>query len=181
MKVLLSTIVAILAMANLFVFYEVVKTAYVPVPIVQSVQYKQDPELIEVLYSLGAEHTNFSLAYNDELPFGATGRYSAEGLEVARVNDPEKLKRLLAHEYLHHVWYSHTTPEKKRELENELFSIYKNDPATQNRMIRYIELDLLSATELFSIYCTEVNDSYILSIVDECNKYIDRSTLTLLR
>ena len=73
------------------------------------------------------------------------------------------------------------TASKRVDLNEKLEVLLANDPAMQKRVEPYVKIDRLNNSELFSIYCTESTDSYILPILDECNKYIDRSKLVLTR
>lgn len=143
----------------------------------------QDPHLLAVLKSVGATHTsrlNLSYLTTKEVE-GQRGAYNGNTVQVAQGLEPEQEKRTLAHEYLHYIWSKVMTASKRVDLNEKLETLLANDAAMQERIKRYIEIDKLNNSELFSIYCTESTDSYILPILDECNKYIDRSKLVLTR
>jgi len=151
------------------------KNVYVP-PI-------QDPGLLSELQSLKATHiSDIELRYDDPNAVATQkGSYKNKVLTVeSSVSDEEEI-RTLAHEYLHHVWYTVMTFKEHVNLSDRLTILLANDKDMQTRVSPYTETRTLNASELFSIYCTESTDSYMLSIVDECNKYIDRSKLVLTR
>jgi len=143
----------------------------------------QDPKLLSQLESLGATYTSdLGLSYDDPNAVPSQkGSYRNKVLTVeSSVSDEEEI-RTLAHEYLHHVWYQVLSIEKRIDLTVKLETLLQGDKGMQSRVKLYVERDILNASELFSIYCTESTDSYMLSVVDECNKYIDRTKLVLTR
>lgn len=139
----------------------------------------QDPHLLTVLKSVGATHTsrlNLSYLTTKEVE-GQRGAYNGNTVQVAQGLEPEQEKTTLTHEYLHYIWSKVMTVDDRIELDDKLQALLANDLAMQKRVEPYVKIDRLNNSELFSIYCTESTDSYMLSIVEDCNKYIDRSKL----
>lgn len=158
------------------------KSATVTPVVVEPIKF-QDPALLNVLSSAGANVSKgLSISYSEQLPTpSARGWYVDGSITIKPGLDPEVERRVVVHEYLHYVWFRVMTPEQKLVLSDKLLTTFAADPAMQERLYRYTEQGILTSTELFSFYCTEVNDKVIASFVDECSKYFDRSTLTLLR
>jgi hypothetical protein len=113
---------------------------------------------------------------------GPTGQLSYGMLTIKQGLDPSVERTVIAHEYLHHVWYALLDLKTRESLESDLISMYGRDPWMQERVKGYIDVRELQPTELFSYYCTESSEGYITSFVlTECNKYINRSSLALIR
>lgn len=88
----------------------------------------------------------------------------------------------VAHEYLHAIWENKLTDVEKVPLGSELKVMYAADPGFQMRAKHYIDNHKLTDSELFSIYCTESSDTYLAeNILNECNKHINRSSITFAR
>lgn len=142
---------------------------------------EQNTELLSILQSVGAEYTSdLSIVYG-ELPYNARGSYVDSTITIGQIDDPAQKNRTIAHEYLHHVWYTVMTDADIEKLTIKLKALVVNDSAMQKRIQRYVEYGVFNDSELFSIYCTESSDRYILTVVEECGKYIDRSKLVLTR
>lgn len=92
--------------------------------------------------------------------------------------DEDIVYKVIAHEYLHYVWNSLSKYDLDY-IDNTVSSINVNNPALTYRVSIYKDLGLLNNSELFSIYCTELDDSTIPSLYKICNKYIDRDLLEL--
>lgn len=170
------------------IFFDSLKSTPVPVALDVEVVVKkespvQEPHLRQLLQSVGATQLeDLTLVYLDEKKYDIQlGEYNGTTVEVAQGLTPDKELRTVAHEYLHYVWYKIMTTDKRIELNGKLQTLLANDAGMQKRVAPYVKIDRLNNSELFSIYCTESTDSYMLSIVDECNKYIDRSKLVLTR
>lgn len=155
---------------------------------------EQDPELLSILRSLGATALHdVSLRYADNLEedtdgeyeefYNESGEFSHGEVAIARGLDAEELKRTLAHEYLHHVWYAVLDENERNELTSYLIVMYGDDEyMKQYTMTDYAEDGVLLPTELFSFYCTESSDAYLHEVVlNSCNEFIDRSKLVMLR
>lgn len=140
---------------------------------------ESDGQLIPILEDVAIGTTDeLSIIYDDTLEYSdAKAVYSSLTIYVKPGIDLEKSKVVIAHEYLHYIWYEVMTEEQRNTITSKVVGLYAKDVAMQTRTIPYQNTDTLLPTELFSIYCTESTDSYMLSIVDECNKYIDRSKL----
>lgn len=110
------------------------------------------------------------------------GNWSYGVLTVKQDTPARNLDSVVAHEYLHHIWYKALDNDMKTKLASDLISLYGNDTAMQERVKSYSENQILQPTELFSFYCTEVGDRYLTQyILEHCNKYINRSTLRMSR
>lgn len=166
------------------IFFDSLKNTPVPVALdVEVVEKKetpiQEPHLLQLLQSVGATRIeDLTLTYISEKKYDIQlGEYFGSTIQVAQGLTIEQETRTLAHEYLHYVWYKVMTVNDRIELNDKLQVLLANDPAMQKRVEPYVKIDRLNNSELFSIYCTESTDSYMLSIVEDCNKYIDRSKL----
>lgn len=135
--------------------------------------------------------TKFVAGYGDKVLDGQTGEYQAfidrAGnwsygiLTVKQGTTGDALDAIVAHEYLHHIWFKALDDETKTKLTSDLISIYGKDSAMQERVKSYTEKQTLQPTELFSYYCTEASDPLLTPyIVSECNKYINRGVLNNL-
>lgn len=111
-----------------------------------------------------------------------SGNWSYGVLTVKQGTAGATLDTIVAHEYLHHIWFKTLDDTTKTKLTSDLITIYGRDPVMQERVKSYAEKQTLQPTELFSYYCTESSDSLLTSyIVSECNKYINRGTLQITR
>lgn len=140
----------------------------------------------------GWVETKFVPGYDDKTLDDQTGEYQAfidtagnwsyGVLTVKQGTTGSELDVVVAHEYLHHVWFKTLDEGTKIKLTSDLIAIYGRDPLMQERVKSYAEKQTLQPTELFSYYCTEASDSLLSSyIVSECNKYITRDALQLVR
>lgn len=110
------------------------------------------------------------------------GNWSYGVLTVKQGTTGATLDTVVAHEYLHHIWFKALDDPTKTKLTSDLISIYGKDSVMQDRVKSYAEKQTLQPTELFSYYCTEASDRLLTSyILSECNKYINRSALTFTR
>ncbi len=110
------------------------------------------------------------------------GNWSYGILSVKQGTVGAELDTIVAHEYLHHVWYKTLDEETKTKLASDLIAIYGRDSIMQERVQSYAEKQTLQPTELFSYYCTEASDPILSQyILAECSKYITRSALQLMR
>jgi hypothetical protein len=136
--------------------------------------------------------TKFVAGYDDKVLDGQAGEYKAfidtvgnwsyGVLTIKQGTTGNVLDTLVAHEYLHHIWFKTLDSETKTKLTSDLISLYGKDPVMQELVKSYAEKQTLQPTELFSYYCTETSDSLLTPyIVSECNKYINRGTLQLTR
>lgn len=162
-----------------------------------SKQLRQDPELLELLRAVGAYYLqNLEFTFVTSYPDGGDtdGEYEEfyyyddedEGFDygvmtVRRGLDVEEQRRTVAHEYLHHVWYAKLTPTLRNTLTSHLNAMLATDEYMQEYEEQYRDSGGLIPTELFSFYCTEVSDSKLVQFVlDQCNRFIDRSQLVML-
>lgn len=152
----------------------------------------QDPDILNRLKMVGAGYTDqLELRYVDQF---SNVKSREEGIKALFYNNntpkievlnsskiDSNLDNTIAHEYLHYIWYDKMTEDQKASLSSRLIVLYSSDQQAKDRMINYANANKLTPTEMFSIYCTESSDGYIESIVADCNKYINRSMLTLQR
>ena len=112
----------------------------------------------------------------------ATGGFVYGKLTLKRGMTPENERIIAAHEYLHHVWFKLLDKDTKENLTAHLIGMYGNDGEMHKRVQDYVKNGTLYPTELFSYYCTESSNGYLTQyVLDQCNKYINRSTLVLQR
>jgi hypothetical protein len=150
---------------------------------VQSIEPKveQDPILLQDLKLLGAKYADkLNLRYTDGFKDPNTsGLYSNWDTITIKANlDKKREHRVIAHEYLHYIWYKVLDDNQRTDITNITNTLYSNDPAMAKRMSFYSNP---KPNELFSIYCTESTDQYITPLIMYCNSYINRSVLTFLR
>lgn len=146
----------------------------------------QDPQLLAMAPSAGIRHSlstePVSLYYVDNYTDHAltTGQYNVHKKAIT-VKSGVPLSNqhvILAHEYLHYVWYRDKL-DQDIKLVGELTTFYKNSHDLQFRMKDYTS-DMTKPTEFFSFGCTEFTNRHLTPyIVDKCNQYIDRSKLRL--
>jgi hypothetical protein len=158
---------------------------------------EHDPEIIAVLQQIGATHIEaiderYVDGYNEKLT-DQLGKYQAYinlttgdflygTLTVKRGQDKNQERDMIAHEYLHHVWFALFDEPTKQNLTSHLITLYGKDLWMQDRVKDYSDNGILQPTELFSYYCTESSDDYLTTYIkDTCNAYINRSALTMLR
>jgi hypothetical protein len=158
---------------------------------------EHNPEIVAVLQQIGATHIDaiderYVDGYNEKLT-DQLGKYQAYinlttgdflygTLTVKRGQDKNQERTMIAHEYLHHVWFALIDGPTKENLTSQLISLYGKDAWMQDRVKEYADSGMLQPTELFSYYCTESSDGYLTTYVkDTCNAYINRSVLTMLR
>lgn len=85
-------------------------------------------------------------------------------------------KTILAHEYLHYVWYRDKLGEDQ-QLVNDLTAFYNRSPDLQQIMSNY---KTKKSTEFFSYGCTEWSDRRLSQyILEKCSQYLDRSKLSM--
>lgn len=160
---------------------------------------KNDPRITAILGEIGAEKTDnletkYVGKYQDasSLPDqggeytsfvdSGTGELLYGQMTVKKGLDPEEEKIVIAHEYLHHIWYSELDETTKENLSSHLISMYGNDLKMHEYMQEYADNGRLYPTELFSYYCTESSDQFLTTyVLSECQKFIKRDQLVFLR
>ncbi len=162
-------------------FDKVIKPATPSIIRVGTKKFKE-PELLALTQSAGIrqplDKEPVTIYYVDNYTdfVWASGQYSfaKKAITVKRSARLEEQKTILAHEYLHYVWYRDDL-EKDTRLTSELTNFYNNNPDLKERMAKYTP-EMTKPTEFFSYGCTEWSDGYLTPyIVEKCNKYIDRS------
>jgi hypothetical protein len=147
-----------------------------------AITYTQDPTLLGVLASVGAtDISKLNIFYKELDNQDYRGFYSGNTIQIKPGLDTEQEKRTVSHEYLHYIWYKVLTFDKTTELSSKVIELYIHDIDMQKRVSAYTDRNMLNTSELFSIYCTESSDSYSNILTDDCNKYINRWSLTLTR
>ena len=158
----------------------------------------QEPQLMQIITAVGGDPiklANVSVSYVDDYKDGFEGQsgeympyddqdgnFSHGTITVKRGLDPEAEKVLVAHEYLHHIWETQIDPKTLHDLTSQLMTLYGKDDALQNRVTTYSDTNMLLPTELFAYYCTESSDQYLSQyVLNQCNTYIKRSSLSLVR
>ena len=184
MKIILSIILTLLALSNALIFAISYLFPYVQPPVVQYVKpvINQEKQLYDLLNTIrtgdvNIEYLKLSFGNNED----TRGHYNDHSITISKDLGVDDSRRTLAHEYLHFVWFEVMTEVDRTRLGDALNAAYAKDPDMQIRMDIYIQNGIFNDSELFSIYCTESTDSYMLAIVQDCNKYIDRSKIVLTR
>lgn len=117
-------------------------------------------------------------AYVDQ----TTKKWSYGKLLVKKDLHGNQLNVVVAHEYLHHVWFKDLSEKTKIRLTSDLITMYGRDPLMQGRATEYSDKQMLQPTELFSYYCTESSNGYLTKyVLGQCNKYINRGSLVMTR
>lgn len=155
----------------------------------------QNPELLGVLTDIGAtEISDLNIDYVDRLdnqdwlavysPYTWSNDNSFAYGEIKvlrRQESRQMLYRVVAHEYLHHIWASKMDEGTKDNLTSHLITIHGRNSYMQQRVSDYSHQGTLLPTEIFAFACTEFSDYWLTSyVIDECNKYIRRSSLTMV-
>lgn len=144
----------------------------------------QESELLDRLTYLGGTNTKgLSIVYSSKLTDEARGEYdqNTNTIYVLQGREQRLTDRTIAHEYLHFIWDEALSDQERVDIDNKTEALYQRDADMQKRMEYYVGKGSFSYQEVFVIYCTESTDSYMLTIVEVCNKYIDRSKLVLVR
>lgn len=159
---------------------------------------EQDAHLMQVIATVGgdtAKLKDVSVKYVADYKDGfqnqageymsyddSKGNFSYGTLTVKQGLDVEEEKVVTAHEYLHHIWFSELDEQTQRELTSQLMTLYGQDDWFKTRVATYSDTNMLIPTELFSFYCTESSDQYLTPyVIEQCNKYINRGALKLIR
>lgn len=167
-------------------------------PSVAKPPVKQDGKLMSVVSTVGGDPsklTNVSVSYVDDYKDGfegqsgeympyedQNGNFSHGTITIKRGLSPDEEKVLVAHEYLHHIWETQIDPKTLHDLTSQLMTLYGKDDSFQKRVTTYSDMNMLLPTELFAYYCTESSDQYLSQyVIDQCNTYIKRSSLSLAR
>ena len=173
-----------------------VNTQSAQTPVTPALQ--KDSRLLTVLANVGATQiegidVQYVDGFTDLGLFDQAGEYVAytnpvDGsflygtLHIIRGLDYESEKVAVAHEYLHHIWFAKMDAQTTADLTSELIALYGEDRWMQERVASYAESGTLQATELFSYYCTESSSRYLTQyVLDQCNAYILRDNLQLVR
>jgi hypothetical protein len=148
-----------------------------------------DPDLLPLVSKLGIDTRGLTIRYVDSLQKKETGNFDGEHT-ISLVRGGGKTQTtdtVLAHEYLHYKWSLYSQTDKETQA-SELENLYSSDSQMKVRMQPYIDnehLDVGSlefSNELHSVYCTESSDKYLSRpVLNECNRWINRSALTFLR
>lgn len=142
-----------------------------------------DTEWVETKFVAEYNDPNFVDKAGEYQAFVDTaGNFSYGVLSAKQGTSGSELDSVIAHEYLHHIWFKTIAPDAKIKLTSDLIALYGKDAAMQERVATYADSQALQPTELFSYYCTEASDSLLTPyVLAECNRYINRSTLVYYR
>lgn len=159
----------------------------------------QPEELLKIADEIGLKHirkTNlrygsqaeierdtegFAYAYYVNGDYGGNNRYITIPKNWKERGGISKLKRTLAHEYLHYIWANSAKMQSDPKLEAGLLRGYATSSDMQKRVAGYVENNNLLLTELFSFSCTEFSDEKIdEDVLNWCNKWVDRSKLDIV-
>lgn len=135
---------------------------------------------VSIKYVDGYENENQEGGYQPVLDENDKFAYGTITIKKGLDSNNEKIS--VAHEYLHHIWETGLDYQTQHNLTSQLMTLYGNDEWMKNRTDFYSDTSMLLPTELFSFYCTEVGDQYLSEyVLNQCNTYINRSTLTFTR
>lgn len=153
-----------------------------------------DPTISSILITIGAKdtaniETKFVSGYSTPGRLGeyqafldSTGKWSYGVLSAKQGTSGNDLTSIIAHEYLHHIWFRSIDEPTREKLTSDLIAMYGNDELMHRQVESYADTQTLQPTELFSYYCTGSSDTYLSSyVLSECNKYINRSALQFAR
>ena len=186
---LLLTLAVLIGIFSLYTF-SIVSVNTTKRPVVSQQIIYQDQVILEKLKSIGAKYTDkVSLEYVDDInslfatykryPSAVSGLYDSNRQTIYIKNGITSHETtIIAHEYLHYVWYSYISQSEKNTIIELSKQIIAQDKYLSNRIQSRISNDTYTDDELFPMVCTEVPDKNILAMVEICNKYIDRSKLT---
>lgn len=153
----------------------------------------QDPELLSELQYLEAayDYHKLNLIYTDnqaadckwDLADGCYYNFQ-KTIKIKRNNNKTALRTILAHEYLHYVWYENNLDADSR-LVSDLIALYGRYPEFRQRIAgldgHYQASGRLLPTELFSYGCTEISNAKLGSyIAEKCRQYININKLPAL-
>lgn len=187
--VLSLTLITLIGLFYLYTF-SIVSVNTTKKPVMSQQIIYQDQVILEKLKDIGAKYTDrLSLEYVDDINsiFTTDKQYSNT---MSGLYDPDRqtiyIKNgieshettVIAHEYLHHVWYNYISQSEKNTIVELSKQIITQDKYLSYRIQSRISNDTYTDNELFPMICTEVPDKIILTMVETCNKYIDRSKLT---
>ena len=159
------------------------KNTVVEIPVYPKTQVQA--ELQPLIRKLGINPYGLDIHYVDSYPIENQQANFDNIRTITLLRDAPNIEKELAHEYLHYIWNNKVL--NKDELSNFLNELYNSDPGMQYRMKVYTKQNILPNTdqftnELHSIYCTESSDAYLTQvIITECNKWINRNSLTFSR
>ena len=152
----------------------------------------QPEDLLKMADEIGLKHIRkTNLAYVDDLNSSTfevggvydNGDYNSPDGRAIRIRkdwDNTTKRTILAHEYLHYIWFNSAALQNDFKLEQRLVHMYDSIPWLRDRLSQYRNNKIVSRTELFSYACTEISDSYMDEyVLQQCNKWVNRSKLTL--
>lgn len=102
------------------------------------------------------------------------------GIFIRNGLEGSHLDAILAHEYLHVVWYLDNL-NNDDPLFKDLSRIYNTVPEMQSVSLKNYTEQERTTNEMFAYSCTDASDKHLTKrVLDLCNKYIDRSKIELL-
>lgn len=194
---IISLTLSLVIISGLYLYALTIKSPDVvihPVEIVEPIT-EQDKTILSSLKYIGAKYTdNLELKYIDNLndisevdafmPDTVLGMYTKrtgrDALYIKKGIDKTTEIRIISHEYLHYVWNNYIAQNEKEEIISLSRSLISNDWYLSGYMEYRVSQGDYSDREIFPVVCTERPDQYISTMVNICNKYIDRSKLTFL-
>lgn len=156
----------------------------------------RDANLMNVMRTIGGKDSliddvsiKYVASYENENQLGEylpvednNGKFAYGTITIKQGQDSSSERTYVAHEYLHHIWETGLDRQTQHDLTSQLMTLYGNDDWMKSRTDLYSDTSMLLPTELFSFYCTEVNDKYLSQyVLEQCNVYINRSTLSFMR
>lgn len=153
---------------------------------------EQNPELLEVLRSIGARgnYAELALIYHPgdmakpcKLSSSlACYKKNLEGhsITVSKQLSKHQTRLAIAHEYLHYAWQKNNLADDSI-LNSYLIDFYAKSPELQGRMSNYyVESGGLDTNEIFSHSCTEMPEQALGGyLYSKCSEFIDPSKITV--
>lgn len=169
----------------------------------------QDPKLVEITESLGIHKNNIQglemrivdRATTGTLPDGTEPTIDPAGvfwpgiyedhkwgdvsrapkIEVESHLSGEELRRVVAHEFLHHMYSVWWNKDTARWYDQELIIFYINNKSIRNTLSAYVSEGRLGLTEIYAYACTEYSDRVLGSdLAQICSNWFDRSKLSYI-
>lgn len=153
---------------------------------------EQDPELLANMRRLGLKDFDdlkvvsanngeemSKECYENTDHIDANACYSPKKIVIRKDKTAEEVDTSIAHEFLHYQW-SKDRLGNNRQLTSDLMVLYGNNEVLRGYLSYYSDSGTLDPEEVFANICTKAKDSALTKhVLDTCNKYIDRSRLTL--
>ena len=144
----------------------------------------QDPYLLSILKEVAVGDVSMLNikfdSFNDSRTLGMYGHVFDKTIFIKSGLSIDYEKEVIAHEFLHYVWREILSEEEKQLIITTSQPLINQDWYLSGYVEYRTGHDTYTIEEIFPIICTERPDQYISTMVETCNKYINRSKLTFL-